>query len=77
MLELTKIKSCELADLFKSVYKGVSVYEKLTRCFGNVEVILEEALNGHKGLLVERLKAALLEYFLKEHFTEGSAWPIL
>ena len=71
MLELTEVEACDLADLFKSVNKSVSMYEELSRGFGNVEVILEEALNGHKGLAVERLEASLLEYLLEEHLAES------
>ena len=30
MLKFTQIKTCELADLFKTVHKSISVYEKLS-----------------------------------------------
>ena len=71
MLELTDIKTCDLLDLFKSVYKSVSVNEKLPACFGNVEVVFKEALNGEQGLLVEALNGAALEHFLEEHLAQG------
>lgn len=30
VIKLSKVKSCELSDFFKSVYEGVSMYEKLS-----------------------------------------------
>ena len=71
MVELTKIKAGELSDLLKTVNEGVSVYEELSGRLGNVKVVLEEALYGHKGFTVERLKRSLLEYFLKEDVTKS------
>ena len=47
MVELAEVKAGELANFLKSVYKCVTVNEKLSRCFRNVEVILKEALNRH------------------------------
>ena len=71
VVELTKIKAGELSDLLKTVNEGVSVYEELSGGFGNVEVVLEEALYGHKSFTVERLKRSLLEYFLEEDLTKS------
>ena len=61
MLKLTQIKSCKLADLLKSVNKSVSVNEQLSGCFGNVQVVFEELLNGHHGFLSQRVDGTLLE----------------
>ena len=71
MLELTEVKTCELTNLFKAVNESVSMNEELTRGLGNIKVILEEALNGHKCFTVEALERALLEYFLEEHFAKS------
>ena len=65
VLKLAQIKAGHLADLVKTVNQGVAVYKKLTRSFGNVEVVLKERLNGLQGLAVERFKAAALEYLLR------------
>ena len=70
MLKLTQIKAGHLADLIKTVDQGVAVYEKLTRGFGNVEVVLKECLNGLQRFAVERLEAAALEYLLQKHFAK-------
>ena len=71
VLEFTKVKSCDLADLFKSVYESISMYEKLSGGFGNVKIVIEEALNCHQSLTVERFEASLLENLLKEHFAKS------
>jgi len=70
MLELAKIKSCQLADLFQTVNQRISVYKELARGFGNVQIIFKEALNGLKGLTVERLEASLLEDLLQKHLAK-------
>ena len=71
MLKLAKVKTCELADLFKTINKGVSMYKKLSRGFGNVEVVFKESLDGHKSFVVEAFERTLLENFLKEHFAKS------
>ena len=71
MLKLTKIETCDLSDLLKSVYECISMYEELSRRLGDVEVVLKEALNCHESLAVERLKATLLEYLLQEHLAKS------
>ena len=71
MLELAKIETCESTDLLETVYESISVHKELSRRFGNVEVVLKEALDRHKGFTVERIYAAVLEYFLKEHLAKS------
>ena len=44
MLKLTQVKPGQLADLFQTVNKRVSVNKQLAGRFGNVEVVFEEAL---------------------------------
>ena len=61
MIKLTKIEAGELSDLLKSVYECVSVNKELSRCLLNVKIVLEEGLNGHKGLAVKRLERSLVE----------------
>ena len=53
MLKLTQIKTCQLADLVKTVNESVSVNEKLSRGFRHVEVVFEEGLDRHKSFSVE------------------------
>ena len=61
MLKFTEVKSRDLSDLLKSVNESISVDKELSRCLGYVEVVLKEALNGHKSLAVERFERALFE----------------
>ena len=53
VFKLTKIKSRELTDLLKSVNKSVSVNKEFSRCFGNVEVIFKETLDGKECFVVK------------------------
>ena len=48
------------------------MHKELARRFGNVEVVLEEALNGHERFAIEQLKASLLEDLLQEHLAKSS-----
>ena len=70
MLKLAQVKARQLADLFKTVYKRVTVYKELTGGFGNVKIVFKEALNGHQRFAVKRLEALLLEYLLQEHLAK-------
>ena len=42
VLELTQIKTCQLADFFKPVYQRVAVYKQLARRFRNIEVVFKK-----------------------------------
>ena len=70
VVEFSEVKSCELFDLFKSVNKCISVNEQLSRCFGNVQIVLEEALDSEQCFMVERFDRAFLENLLKEGLAE-------
>lgn len=71
VIKLTEVKSRQLTDLFKSVNKRISVDEELSRCLGNIEIVLEEALNGEQGLPVKCLDASLLEHLGEEHLAKS------
>ncbi len=45
--------------------------EEFARGLRNIEVVLEEALDGEEGFLIEALEGTALKYFLEEHFAEG------
>ena len=47
------------------------MYKELARGLRNVEVVLEEALNGEECLLIKALEGTALKYFLEEHFAES------
>ena len=70
MVELAKVQTGQLLDLLQAVDQRVAVYEQLARGFGNVQVVLEELLNGKERFLVERVDRTLLEYLAQEHFAE-------
>ena len=47
------------------------MHEQAAAGLGDVEVVLEEALDGEQGLGVQALNAALLEHFPQEHLAQG------
>ena len=71
MVEFSKVKTRELLDLLKAVHESISVYEKLSRSFRNVQVVLKELLYSKERFVVERLYAAFLEHLFEESFAEG------
>ncbi len=71
MVEFPQVQPGQLANLFQPIHQGVSVHEQLPGGFGHVQVVLEEALNGHEGFSVQRVQAAILEDLLQEHFAQG------
>ena len=38
---------------------------------GHIQVVLEEALDGEQGLLIQAFNAALLEHLAQEHLAHG------
>ena len=64
MVELSQIETGQLLYLFKSVHESIPVYEKLPRCFGNIEAVLEELLYSEQCFMVERLYGIFLENFI-------------
>ena len=71
MVEFAQIQTGELADLFQTVNQSISVNEELSGGFGHVQVVLEEALDGHESFAVQRIEGTVLEYFLQEHFAQS------
>ena len=71
MVKLTQVKTRELFDFFKAIYKCVTVYEQLAACFGNFQVVLKERLDRHERFAVKRFKRTALEHLLKEHFAKS------
>ena len=71
MLEFAQIETCKLLDLFETVNEGITVHEKLSRGFRNVQVVIEKCVNGLESFSVEAFERAALEYFLKEHFAKS------
>ena len=61
VIEVAQIQAGQLADLLQAVDQRVAVYEQAAARFGNVQVVLEEALDGEQRLSVERIDALLLE----------------
>ena len=66
VVEFSQIETGELFDFLKTVYEGVAVDKKLSRGFGNVEVVVEKALNGEEGLLVEAFDRVLFKDLAEE-----------
>ena len=53
ILKLSEVKACELLYLLKAVNQSITMNKEFSGCFGNVEVILKELVNGEKSFLVE------------------------
>ena len=71
MVKLTKIESGKLLYLFKPVNQRIAVYKQLAGRFGDVQIVVEETLNGEKRLMVESLDRALFEYLFEEGLAKG------
>ena len=63
----TKIEVCHLLDLVKPVYKGISMDVQLSRCLGNIQVILEELVDGNDSLIIKIRRHLSVKYLLDEH----------
>ena len=72
VIEVAQIQAGQLADLLQAVDQRVAVYEQAAARFGNVQVVLEEALDGEQRLSVERIDALLLEDLAQEGLAQGS-----
>ncbi len=71
VIKLPEVEACELLDFFKPVNEGVSVNKELSRCFGNIEVVLKELLDGEEGFVIEGINGSLLEYLFEEHLAQS------
>ena len=72
VIEVAQIQAGQLADLLQAVDQRVAVYEQAAARFGNVQVVLEEALDGEQRLSVERVDALLLEDLAQEGLAQCS-----
>ena len=53
VIEFTQIQTGQLLDFLQAVHERITVYEQFTRSFGDIEVILEETLNGKERFVIE------------------------
>ena len=60
MIELAKIQAGELADLFQTVNQGVTVDKQLSGSLRDVQIVLEELVDGEQRLLIRES----MEFFL-------------
>ena len=72
VVELPQVQAGELLDLLQPVDQGVAVDEELPGGLGDVQVVLEELVDGEEGLLVQGVDGVLLEDLHQEHLTQGS-----
>ena len=59
VVELAQVQAGQLFDLFQTIHQRVAVHKQAAAGLGDVQVVLEEALDGEQGLLVQALDAAL------------------
>ena len=68
------VDSCQTGlslDLLKAVHQGIAVHEQPAGCFGNIQVILEELVDGEQRLLIQRIDGVLFEHFGQIDLTQG------
>ena len=53
VVELPQIQTGEFLDLLEPVDQGVAVYKETAAGLGDVEVVLEEPLDGEEGLGIQ------------------------
>ena len=70
MVEFPQVQTSQLLDLFQTVHQCVPVYKQLSGSFRNIQVVLEELLNGKQRFMIQRFNAAPLEYLVKKCFTQ-------
>ena len=71
MVELPQVQAGELLDLLQAVDQGVSVDEQLPGGLGDVQVVLEELVDGEQRLLIQRVDGVLLEDLAQEDLAQG------
>ena len=71
VLKLPQVQAGNLLDLLQAVHQGVPVDEQLPGGLGDVQVVLEEPLDGEQGLMVQGVDGALLEHLFQEHLAQG------
>ena len=71
VVELPQVQAGELLDLLQAVDQGVAVDEELSGGLGDVQVVLEELVDGEQGLLVQGVDGVLLEDLAQEDLTQG------
>ena len=64
VVEFAQVEPGQLLDLFQAVNQRVAVHKQTAAGFGNVQVVLKEALDGEQRFRVKRINAVLLEYCL-------------
>ena len=71
MVKLPQIQTGQLLDLLQPVHQGVAVDEQLTGSFGNVQVVLEELIDGEQSFLIQGIDGVLFEHLGQEDLTQG------
>ena len=71
VLELPQVQAGDFLDFLQAVDQGVPVDEQLAGRLGDVQAVLEEALDGEQRLVVQGIDGALAEHLLEEHLAQG------
>ena len=71
VLELPQVQPGDLLDLLQAVDQSVPVHEQLPGGLGDVQVVLEEPLDGEQGLMVQGVDGPPAEDLLQEHLAQG------
>ena len=71
VVKLTQIQAGELLDLLQTIDQRVAVDEQLPGSFGNIQIVLEELVDGEQGLLIQRIDGVFLENFRQIDVAQG------
>ena len=71
MVELPQVQPGELLDLLQAEDQGISMDEQLPGSLGDIQVVLEELVDGEQRLLIQGVDGILLEHFAQEDLAQG------
>lgn len=77
MVKLPQIETRQLLDLLQAIHQGIAVNKQLTAGLGNIQVVLEELLNGEKGLVIQAFDGAFLKDLTQVLLAQGGGQLIM
>ena len=61
MVELAQVQTRQLLDLFQAVHQSVAMDKQLTGGFGNIQIVLEELIDGKERFLIQGINRILFD----------------
>ena len=72
VVEFPQIQSGEFFNFFKTVNQCISVNKQFSGCFGNVQVVFKEPVNGKQSLMIQRIDGTGFKDFFQKGFAPVS-----